>query len=55
MTYALWIVQGPLALLFLFTGGMKLLLPLEQLTGRCRCRACLSGSSGWPRCSARSA
>src|SRR5215207_6020810 len=32
MTYALWIVQGLLALLFLFTGGMKLILPLEVLT-----------------------
>lgn len=33
MTYALWIVQGVLALLFLWSGGMKLVLPLEQLTG----------------------
>ncbi len=33
MTYALWIVQGLLALIFLFTGGMKLVLPLEELTG----------------------
>jgi hypothetical protein len=33
MTHALWIVQGLLALLFLFAGGMKLVLPLEQLTG----------------------
>ena len=32
MTYALWIVQGLLALLFLFTGVMKLVLPLEVLT-----------------------
>jgi DoxX-like family len=32
MTYALWIVQGLLALLFLFAGGMKLVLPLESLT-----------------------
>jgi len=32
MTAALWIVQGLLALLFLITGGMKLLLPLEALT-----------------------
>jgi DoxX-like family len=32
MTYALWIVQGLLALLFLFAGGMKLVLPLEVLT-----------------------
>ena len=33
MTYALWIIQVLLALLFLFTGGMKLVLPLDQLTG----------------------
>jgi hypothetical protein len=32
MPYALWIVQGLLALLFLFTGGMKLVLPLEVMT-----------------------
>src|ERR671916_3411943 len=32
MTYILWIVQGLLALLFLFTGGMKLVLPLEVMT-----------------------
>ena len=31
MTYALWIVQGLLALVFLFTGGTKLVLPLEVL------------------------
>jgi hypothetical protein len=33
MTYALWIVQGLLALLFLGAGGIKLVLPLEKLTG----------------------
>ena len=33
MTYALWIVQGLLALLFLFAGGMKLVLPIEALKG----------------------
>jgi hypothetical protein len=32
VNYALWIVQGLLALLFLFTGGTKLILPLEVLT-----------------------
>jgi hypothetical protein len=32
MTYVMWIVQGLLALLFLFTGGIKLVLPLEVLT-----------------------
>lgn len=30
--YALWIVQVLLALLFLFAGGTKLVLPLELLT-----------------------
>ena len=29
---ALWIVQGLLALEFLFAGGMKLVMPLEELT-----------------------
>lgn len=33
MTYVLWIVQGLLALLFLFAGGSKLVLPLDKLTG----------------------
>jgi uncharacterized membrane protein YphA (DoxX/SURF4 family) len=33
MTYALWIVQVLLALLFVFAGGMKLVLPLDQLAG----------------------
>jgi uncharacterized membrane protein YphA (DoxX/SURF4 family) len=33
LSYALWIVQGLLALLFLWAGGMKLFLPLEELTG----------------------
>ena len=33
MNYVLWIVQVLLALLFLFAGGMKLVLPLEALTG----------------------
>ena len=32
MIYALWIVQGLLALLFLFAGGMKLILPIEEMT-----------------------
>ena len=32
MNYVLWIVQVLLALLFLFTGGTKLILPLEVLT-----------------------
>ena len=33
MTLALWIAQGLLALLFLWAGGIKLVLPLEKLTG----------------------
>ena len=34
MTYVLWIVQVLLALLFLFAGGMKLVLPIEELTAQ---------------------
>jgi len=30
MTYALWIVQGLLAAIFLFAGGTKLVLPVED-------------------------
>jgi hypothetical protein len=33
MKYALWIVQGLLAALFLFAGGVKLILPPEALVG----------------------
>jgi DoxX-like protein len=33
MTYVLWIIQVLLALLFLFAGGLKLILPLEALRG----------------------
>lgn len=33
MTYALWTVQVLLAALFLFAGGVKLVLPLEALKG----------------------
>ena len=32
LTQALWIVQGVLALVFLFAGGMKLVVPIEALT-----------------------
>ena len=32
MTYALWIVQGLLALLFLFAGVMKLIMSVEEMT-----------------------
>ncbi len=34
MSAALWIVQCLLALLFLFTGGLKLILPLEEMTAQ---------------------
>ena len=33
MTYVLWIVQVLLAALFLFAGVMKLILPLDKMTG----------------------
>jgi DoxX-like family len=33
MNVALWVVQGLLAALFLFAGGAKLVLPLDQMTG----------------------
>src|SRR6266576_735689 len=33
MSAALWSVQGLLAAIFLFAGGAKLVLPLDQLTG----------------------
>jgi len=33
MNVALWIVQGLLAALFLFAGGAKLVLPLDQMVG----------------------
>ena len=32
MNYVLWIIQVLLALLFLFAGGMKLVLPVEAMT-----------------------
>ena len=32
-TVALWVIQGSLAALFLFAGGLKLVLPLEKLAG----------------------
>src|SRR5437667_10795660 len=33
-TTVLWIVQGLLALLFLFAGSMKLILPVEMMTAQ---------------------
>ena len=32
MTYLLWIVQALLAVLFLFAGGMKLVMPIAEMT-----------------------
>ncbi len=32
MNLALWIVQASLAALFLFAGGMKLVMPIEEMT-----------------------
>ena len=32
MNVALWTVQALLALIFLFTGGMKLIMPIEEMT-----------------------
>ena len=32
MKYALWIVQALLAAVFLFAGGIKLVLPIEEMT-----------------------
>ena len=32
MNIALWIVQALLAALFLFAGGMKLIMPIEEIT-----------------------
>ena len=32
MTWVLWIVQALLALLFLYAGGLKLVLPVEEMT-----------------------
>ncbi len=34
MTYALWIVQVLLALVFLFAGGLKLVTPVEEMTAQ---------------------
>ena len=31
MNIALWIIQALLAALFLFAGGMKLVMPLEEM------------------------
>ena len=36
MTVSLWIIQGLLALLFLFAGSMKLIMPIEMMTAQMR-------------------
>jgi len=36
MTYALWIIQALLALVFLFAGVAKLLMPIEEMTREIR-------------------
>jgi DoxX-like protein len=40
MIYALWIVQGLLAALFLFAGGVKLVMPIAELEKQ-------AGMPGW--------
>ena len=54
MTVVLWGVEMPLALLFLFAGGMKLILPIEDMTKQMPVPipGLFPGSSAWPRCSA---
>ena len=34
MTYTLWIIQALLAVVFLFAGGTKLVLPIEEMTAQ---------------------
>lgn len=34
MSWILWIVQALLALLFLYAGGLKLILPVEEMTAQ---------------------
>ena len=56
MNVALWIIQVLLAALFVFSGGMKLVLPIEKLTtDRWPCRASSSASSASASCWAGSA
>jgi NAD(P)-dependent dehydrogenase (short-subunit alcohol dehydrogenase family) len=45
MTYALWIVQGLLALLFLWAGGIKLVLPLLLVI--CGLKRIAEAGLGW--------
>ena len=53
VTVALWVVQGLLALVFLFAGGSKLVMSIEEMTKESRCRARSCGSSASPRWRAR--
>jgi hypothetical protein len=52
MTYVLWIVQGLLALVFLFAGGMKLILPPDVLAKQLPLPGLLVRFIGGQRCSA---
>ena len=58
MIYVLWTVQGLLALLFLFAGSMKFIMPIEMMTKqthgpRATARSCdryrADGCRGHPR------
>jgi hypothetical protein len=55
MRYALWIVQGLLAALFLFAGGVKLIMPVEEMTKDLPLPACSCDSSPCAKYWARSA
>jgi len=52
-TVLLWIIRGLLALLFLFAGGIKLVIPIEGMTKDTICRACSCDSLAWRKSSAR--
>ncbi len=54
MTYALWVCQVLLALLFLFAGGLKLVLPLAALKGPIAVPGLLLRFIGVMRCWAQS-
>ena len=45
MNIALWIIQGLLTLLFIFAGGMKLVLPIEEMTKDIALPGCFCASS----------
>ena len=52
---SLWSIQGLLAALFLFAGGMKLVMPIEMMKGPVELPGCSCGSSACAKCSGRSA